>query len=119
MASKTILNLHFFVTFLQFFYLGKRNLLTTQARWKFSPLNKQFATCNLITAMAHIHEEIDFTVAICVVHDGKILLIHHRKFDKWLPLLGRIEFPSNAAGQKSQCPHAQFFCGAAIVNRKS
>jgi 8-oxo-dGTP pyrophosphatase MutT (NUDIX family) len=41
--------------------------------------------------MAHIHEKIDFTVAIFVVHDGKILLIHHRKLDKWLPLGGHIE----------------------------
>ena len=41
--------------------------------------------------MAHIHEKIDFTVAIFVVHDGKILLIHHRKLNKWLPLGGHIE----------------------------
>lgn len=41
--------------------------------------------------MAHIHEKIDFTVAIFVVHDKKILLIHHRKLDKWLPLGGHIE----------------------------
>src|SRR6185295_18808917 len=41
--------------------------------------------------MAHIHEKIDFTVAIFVVHDGKILLIHHRKLDKWLPVGGHIE----------------------------
>jgi len=41
--------------------------------------------------VAHIHEKIDFTVAIFVVHDAKILLIHHRKLDKWLPLGGHIE----------------------------
>src|SRR6266576_3548410 len=41
--------------------------------------------------MAHIHERIDFTVAIFVVHDGKVLLIHHRQLDKWLPLGGHIE----------------------------
>jgi 8-oxo-dGTP pyrophosphatase MutT (NUDIX family) len=41
--------------------------------------------------MAHIHEKIDFTVAIFVVHDSKILLIHHRKLNKWLPLGGHIE----------------------------
>src|SRR5213082_3379615 len=39
----------------------------------------------------HIHEKIDFTVAIFVVHDRKILVIHHRKLDKWLPLGGHIE----------------------------
>jgi 8-oxo-dGTP pyrophosphatase MutT (NUDIX family) len=41
--------------------------------------------------MAHIHEKIDFTVAIFVVQNGRILLIHHRKLDKWLPLGGHIE----------------------------
>jgi 8-oxo-dGTP pyrophosphatase MutT (NUDIX family) len=41
--------------------------------------------------MAHIHEKIDFTVSIFVVHDGRILLIHHRKLDRWLPLGGHIE----------------------------
>jgi 8-oxo-dGTP pyrophosphatase MutT (NUDIX family) len=50
--------------------------------------------------MPHLHEKIDFTVAIFVVHDGKILLIHHRKLDKWLPLGGHIELdedPEQAA----------------------
>ena len=50
--------------------------------------------------MAHIHEKIDFTVAIFVVHDGKVLLIHHRKLDKWLPLGGHVELdedPEQAA----------------------
>jgi 8-oxo-dGTP pyrophosphatase MutT (NUDIX family) len=41
--------------------------------------------------MAHIHEKIDFTVVIFVVRGGKILLIHHRGLDKWLPLGGHIE----------------------------
>ena len=50
--------------------------------------------------MAHIHEKIDFTVAIFVVHDGKVLLIHHRQLDRWLPLGGHIELdedPEQAA----------------------
>lgn len=41
--------------------------------------------------MAHIHEKIDFTVAIFVVHEAKVLVIHHRKLDRWLPLGGHIE----------------------------
>lgn len=41
--------------------------------------------------MAHIHEKIDFTVAIFVVQKDRILLIHHRKLDRWLPLGGHIE----------------------------
>jgi 8-oxo-dGTP pyrophosphatase MutT (NUDIX family) len=50
--------------------------------------------------MAHIHEKIDFTVAIFVVHNARILVIHHRKLDKWLPLGGHIELdedPEQAA----------------------
>jgi len=41
--------------------------------------------------MAHIHEKTDFTVAIFVVQDGRVLVIHHRALDKWLPLGGHIE----------------------------
>ena len=50
--------------------------------------------------MAHIHEKIDFTVAIFVVSAGKVLLIHHRKLNQWLPLGGHIELdedPEQAA----------------------
>jgi 8-oxo-dGTP pyrophosphatase MutT (NUDIX family) len=50
--------------------------------------------------MSHIHEKIDFTVAIIVVNEGKVLVIHHRKLDKWLPLGGHIELdedPEQAA----------------------
>ncbi len=50
--------------------------------------------------MAHIHEKIDFTVAIFVVQAKKVLLIHHRKLDKWLPLGGHVELdedPEQAA----------------------
>ncbi|MBW3637638.1 MAG: NUDIX domain-containing protein [Armatimonadetes bacterium] len=41
--------------------------------------------------MPHTHDQIDFTVAIFIVHEQNILLIHHRKLDKWLPLGGHIE----------------------------
>jgi 8-oxo-dGTP pyrophosphatase MutT (NUDIX family) len=50
--------------------------------------------------MAHIHEKIDFTVAIFVVDEGKVLLIHHRNLNRWLPLGGHIELdedPEQAA----------------------
>ena len=53
-----------------------------------------------VANMAHIHEKIDFTVAIFVVHDGQVLLIHHRKLNQWLPLGGHIELdedPEQAA----------------------
>ena len=66
----------------------------------FSTLNHPAPTGNLSVLMAHIHEKIDFTVAIFVVHDAKVLVIHHRKLDKWLPLGGHIELdedPEQAA----------------------
>jgi 8-oxo-dGTP pyrophosphatase MutT (NUDIX family) len=50
--------------------------------------------------VAHIHEKIDFTVAIFVVRGNKVLLIHHRQLNKWLPLGGHIELdedPEQAA----------------------
>jgi 8-oxo-dGTP pyrophosphatase MutT (NUDIX family) len=55
--------------------------------------------------MAHIHEKIDFTVAIFVVHDNKVLLIHHRKLNRWLPLGGHIELdedPEQAAVREAR-----------------
>lgn len=55
--------------------------------------------------MAHIHEKIDFTVAIFIVQDAKILLVHHRKLNKWLPLGGHIELdedPEAAACREAQ-----------------
>lgn len=45
----------------------------------------------LAALMAHIHEKIDFTVAIFVVQDRQVLVIHHRKLGRWLPLGGHIE----------------------------
>jgi 8-oxo-dGTP diphosphatase len=50
--------------------------------------------------MAHIHEKIDFTVAIFVVQNDAVLLIHHRRLGRWLPLGGHIELdedPETAA----------------------
>jgi len=50
--------------------------------------------------MPHIHEKIDFTVALFVVHQDQVLLVHHRRLGKWLPLGGHIELdedPEQAA----------------------
>ena len=50
--------------------------------------------------MPHIHDKIDFTVAIFVVQQAQVLLVHHRALDKWLPLGGHIELdedPEQAA----------------------
>jgi 8-oxo-dGTP pyrophosphatase MutT (NUDIX family) len=50
--------------------------------------------------MAHIHEKIDFTVSIQIVHDNKVLLHVHKKLHKWLPPGGHVELdedPTEAA----------------------
>lgn len=50
--------------------------------------------------MAHIHYAIDFTVAIFVVQDDRVLLVLHRKLGRWLPLGGHIDLdeePETAA----------------------
>jgi len=50
--------------------------------------------------VAHIHERIDFTVAIFVVQDRRVLLVLHRQLDRWLPLGGHVELdedPEQAA----------------------
>lgn len=41
--------------------------------------------------MPHIHEKIDFTVAVFVVEANRVLVVHHRKLNKWLPIGGHIE----------------------------
>lgn len=50
--------------------------------------------------MPHLHENIDFTVTIFVVERDRVLLVHHRALDTWLPLGGHIELnedPEQAA----------------------
>ncbi len=41
--------------------------------------------------MPHIHEKIDFTVDVFIVHDQKVLLIFHKKHNMWLQIGGHIE----------------------------
>ena len=55
--------------------------------------------------MPHIHDKIDFTVAIFVVHENQVLMIHHRRLKKWLPLGGHIELdedPEQAALREAE-----------------
>lgn len=50
--------------------------------------------------MGHIHEKIDFTVSLFVVDGDRVLLVHHRRLGRWLPLGGHIELdedPEQAA----------------------
>ena len=41
--------------------------------------------------MPHIHELYDFTITAIVVHDDKVLLINHPRYNKWLSPGGHIE----------------------------
>lgn len=41
--------------------------------------------------MPHIHEKIDFTVEVFIVHKDKVLLRMHDKYQKWMSVGGHIE----------------------------
>lgn len=41
--------------------------------------------------MPHIHNLFDFVISVFIVRRGKVLLIHHKKYDEWLPIGGHIE----------------------------
>lgn len=45
--------------------------------------------------MAHIHDLIDFTVAIFIVNADRVLFVHHKELGKWLPVGGHIELDEN------------------------
>ena len=50
--------------------------------------------------MPHIHEKIDFTVGVFVVHKNKVLLRKHDKYHLWLDVGGHVELnedPTEAA----------------------
>jgi 8-oxo-dGTP pyrophosphatase MutT (NUDIX family) len=55
--------------------------------------------------MPHIDEKIDFTVSLFIVQDGKVLVVHHKKLDRWLPIGGHIELdedPEQAAYREAR-----------------
>ena len=41
--------------------------------------------------MPHIHQLYDFAVSIYIVHNSKVLLVHHPRYAMWLPVGGHIE----------------------------
>lgn len=50
--------------------------------------------------MAHIHEKVDFTVEVFIVHENKVPLRKHDKYKIWLSIGGHIELdedPNQAA----------------------
>jgi len=40
--------------------------------------------------MPHLFYDLDFTVSVFIVFEGKVLLVHHRKLGRWLPIGGHI-----------------------------
>lgn len=58
-----------------------------------------------ISEMPHLHDKIDFTVAVFIVRNGRVLLVHHRQLDQWLPIGGHIELdedPEQAALREAE-----------------
>ncbi len=54
--------------------------------------------------MAHIHEKIDFTTDVFIVHKGKVLLRMHEKYHVWLAVGGHVELDEDpAAAAKREC----------------
>jgi len=41
--------------------------------------------------MPHIHELYDLTITAFIVHDGKVLLVNHPRYEMWLPVGGHVE----------------------------
>lgn len=54
---------------------------------------KEFTLSRLcyISCMAHIHEKLDFTVEVFIVHGNKLLLRWHDKVHIWLSIGGHVE----------------------------
>lgn len=55
--------------------------------------------------MPHIHDRIDFTVEVFIVHNNTVLLRMHEKYNKWLAAGGHIELhedPVEAALREAQ-----------------
>jgi 8-oxo-dGTP pyrophosphatase MutT (NUDIX family) len=45
--------------------------------------------------MSHIHDLIDFAVAVYIVNGEKVLLVYHKKLQAWFPVGGHIELDEN------------------------
>ena len=41
--------------------------------------------------MPHIHKLIDYVISVYIVFKDKVLFIHHKKLNKWLPIGGHVE----------------------------
>lgn len=41
--------------------------------------------------MPHIHEKYDFVITVFIVYNNRVLLVHHPRYGKWIPMGGHIE----------------------------
>lgn len=41
--------------------------------------------------MPHIHDLYDFVVSVFIVRKGRVLLVRHKRYNRWLPIGGHIE----------------------------
>jgi 8-oxo-dGTP pyrophosphatase MutT (NUDIX family) len=41
--------------------------------------------------MPHIHEKYDFVITVFIVYKDRVLLVHHPRYDMWIPMGGHIE----------------------------
>ena len=41
--------------------------------------------------MPHIHDLFDFVISVFIVRRGRVLLVHHKTYDEWLPIGGHVE----------------------------
>src|SRR5665213_1888355 len=41
--------------------------------------------------MSHIHEKYDFVITVFIVYEGKVLMVNHPRYGRWLPMGGHIE----------------------------
>lgn len=39
----------------------------------------------------HIHAQFDFVVSVFIVYRERVLLVHHKRYNEWLPIGGHIE----------------------------
>lgn len=54
--------------------------------------------------MAHIHEKIDWTAGVYIVHDSKVLLRLHEKYKIWVHVGGHVELDEDpVAAAKREC----------------
>lgn len=62
--------------------------------------------------MPHIHDLFDFVISVFIVHQGRVLLVHHRTYDEWLPIGGHIEL--NEDPEQALYREVQEECGLKI-----